>query len=160
MDITDFNHHGYSYDGESIEVARPLSAEQHAACYQALGAPCPEHNPDRHNYDFEPAGLREAQELRAYLRSQQIEHSSELRLSFTPSETEARRARNLAELVALAKRRGLSEGTLDEAIHDAEAPSASQINNEGIEEQIRYLLSVNDAETVRELIEEADICPA
>jgi hypothetical protein len=63
--------------------------------------------------------------------------------------------RDVGELVALAARLELPEGALDEAVYDSEAPSASSVNNQGIEAQLRWLLSVNEVSTVRRLVQDA-----
>jgi hypothetical protein len=63
--------------------------------------------------------------------------------------------RDVAELVALASRLELPEWALDEAMYDTEAPSASSLNNQGIEAQLHWLLSVNDPDTVRTLVRDA-----
>jgi hypothetical protein len=70
-------------------------------------------------------------------------------------ETQRSTERDVTELVALADRLKLPECALDEAVYDSEAPSASSLNNQGIEAQLRWLLSVNDVGTVRGLIQEA-----
>jgi hypothetical protein len=150
----------YQYAGESVDVDERLSAEQHRACIEAMGCAAggPTFSPERPFYEFEPETVDAAAALRAHLREHGISHSGEVRLSWTPSPERAGRAQALAELVALARRLEVEAGGLDEAIYDAEAPRASQINNEGTEAQIRWLLGVNDTATVRRLIEDAAGC--
>lgn len=63
--------------------------------------------------------------------------------------------RAVAELMALASRLELPDSALDEAVYDSEAPSASSLNNQGIEAHLRWLLSVNDSGTVRRLVQDA-----
>jgi hypothetical protein len=65
------------------------------------------------------------------------------------------REAGVGELVALAQRLDLDEDALDEAIHDSISAEASQINNQGREAQIRHLISTNDVEGARGLIEGA-----
>lgn|GEM_PF-6112803 len=131
----------------------PLSAEQHARFYDALGF-----GPERPGSHVEPQTAAEAQAVREYLREQEIPHSSELSMSWTPSEETAAKKRELDDLLALARQRGIYDGELDEAVHDAVSRLASQINNEGTEAQIRYLLGETGVEDVRRTIEQADGC--
>lgn len=65
------------------------------------------------------------------------------------------REAGVGELVELAENLDLEEDALDEAIHDSISAEASQINNQGQEAQIRHLISTNDVEVARGLIEEA-----
>jgi hypothetical protein len=160
MHIHELDGERYEYGGESIEVDGALTSSQYVACLAAIGsADDPSaHDPDQQGYEFEPDTARTSSALRGYLRANGISHSSELRLSWALEPEQARRVQQLTELLALARHLGLPEGSLDDAIYDAEAPSASQINNEGVEGQIRWLLGVNDAATVRRLIEAAAEC--
>jgi hypothetical protein len=150
----------YRYDGESIEVDRPLNAAQYVSCFAALGwgSDHPAYDASKASYELAPDSPSEANALRAHLREQAIPHSTEVRHSWAPNEREARKARELVDLLRLAERLQLKEGALDEALYDGEAPCASQINNQGAEAQLRWLLGVNDTETVRNLIEDAARC--
>jgi hypothetical protein len=69
-------------------------------------------------------------------------------------EREHAREREIQDLVALATSRGLTDGALDNEIHGGCAQNASDINNGGIEDQIRYLVARGEAAAVKRLIEE------
>jgi hypothetical protein len=148
---------GYRYAGESIELDDALTDEQYTACADALGWQDGRRQqpPDAAGRRIEPQTLREAHALRAHLRQHDIPHTYELALTWTPEDREHPATQAVADLLALARRLGLPEGALDEALYDAEAPSASQINNEGLEAQLRWLLDVNSPDTVRTLIIDA-----
>lgn len=65
------------------------------------------------------------------------------------------REAGVGELLALAESLDVDEDALDEAIHDSISAEASHINNQGQEMQIRHLITTNDVEVARGLIEEA-----
>ncbi|MPR11947.1 hypothetical protein [Microvirga tunisiensis] len=62
----------------------------------------------------------------------------------------------IEELVRLAQSRGLSDDSLDEAVHDAAASAASAANNDGLPGQIAFLNSQVGVEESRKIIEGAD----
>lgn len=60
--------------------------------------------------------------------------------------------RLIEELVAYADAEGVSSSDLDEAVHDSASVLASAINNEGVGEQIRFLVGEEGPEVVRSII--------
>jgi hypothetical protein len=58
-------------------------------------------------------------------------------------------------LTALAAASRLGEGELDDPVHNAHSQLASEINNGGVEEQIRFLVGRDEADETQDLIEEA-----
>ncbi len=156
MNLKRFDAAAYEYAGESVTIERPLTAAQHAGCYEALGAETPPYDPTREFYELEPPGPPQAETVRRYLREQQVPHHSELMGSYRPDGEPAANARELDALLTLARRRSMPESTLDEAIHDIYAAAASAINNEGPDGQIRYLFDELGATETRRLITAAD----
>lgn len=158
---TDLNTLGYSYDGETVEVTEPINADQHAGIFSALGVTdgIPEYDRTRRESTFEPAGPAQGDALRRYLRKQGIAHASERRDRWTPgNDTAASTAPYpdevaLEELVALADEHDIHDGELDEHVHDAASEEASEVNNRGVEAQIRCLVDMLGAKQARRIVE-------
>jgi hypothetical protein len=64
----------------------------------------------------------------------------------------AQKDAQVSELVQLVKWRRLSSVDLDELVHDAKGDEAAEINNGGVESQIRYLVEVNGAGAVKDWV--------
>jgi hypothetical protein len=158
---TDLNIPGYIYDGETVEVAGPITAAQHAGIFDALGVTqgIPDHDPARRDYTFEPAGPAQGDALRRYLRERQVAHASERLNRWAPSNDTAASTPPdpdeavIEELVALVGPRGIETDKLDEYVHDAVAAHASEVNNSGVEAQIRFLLDEFGAKETRRIVE-------
>lgn len=62
-----------------------------------------------------------------------------------------------ATLIKLAKDRKLPEGAFDELVHECKAAEAAGINNDGLEEQIDYLLTqMSPSAIAKEIIEQTE----
>jgi len=64
------------------------------------------------------------------------------------------------ELVAEAKGLSLQEEDFDEAVHDAVSVAASNINNEGLESQIRFLVETCGEGVVRDILASSSAAPS
>lgn len=60
----------------------------------------------------------------------------------------------IARLVEKAEAGGLEAEDLDEAVHTAASQMASDANNGGLEEQVRFLVSILGVEETRQLLED------
>jgi hypothetical protein len=60
----------------------------------------------------------------------------------------------IAELLALAEERGVSEDELDEHVHDVASREGSNVNNEGVPGQIAYLVTELGAAETRRILEQ------
>ena len=64
-------------------------------------------------------------------------------------------AQELQELMDLSESLGIEPEDLDNEVHDAASTEASDINNEGIEAQLTYLLEVGfEVEALKEMLQE------
>jgi len=57
------------------------------------------------------------------------------------------------DLIVQAEKNRITSESLDEAVHEAKANEAAEINNGGLESQIPYLVEFYGSNHVRELVE-------
>jgi hypothetical protein len=168
MNRTAVTNAGYRYAGESIEIPQSITEAQFRTIEQILGEPPARFKDWAEKFYFEPTNPRRATALRKYLRDQNIAHSLERTETWTP-QSQGDDTQNtcgmfaaggeppsVAELVALAAHRLLSSEHLDEAVHDAADEHAANLNSEGLDVQIEYLVSRLGAREAQAKIEGAD----
>lgn len=162
---------GYRYAGESVEIPQSITEAQFRAIEQILGEPPARFKEWAEKFHFEPTDPRRAAVLLRYLRDENISHSIERLETWAPEapseDTHPRdttclmlapfdQPPSVAELVALAAHRLLSSEHLDEAVHDAADEHAANLNSEGLDVQIEYLVSRLGASDAQAKIEGAD----
>jgi len=134
---------GYRYDGESVEISQPITEQQFRAIERILGEPPQRFKSYAQAFHFQPGDPRRASALLEYLAAQRIPHSTELCQTWAAEHDTAAPAgadASVSELVALAAQRRLSNEDLDEDVHDAASENAANINNDGLDGQIAYLV--------------------
>lgn len=143
---------GYRYAGESVEISQPITEAQFRAVERILGEPPARFKSYAEAFHFQPTDPRRTSGLLGYLRRQGISHSIELLGTWAAGQDTAadpappaaepvdRRAPSVSELVALAARGRLSSEDLDEDVHDAASEDAANVNSEGLDGQIAYLV--------------------
>jgi hypothetical protein len=63
--------------------------------------------------------------------------------------------KKLTELIKMVQAKVTEAGILDELVHDTASATASNVNNEGIESQVKYLVNNYGLEGAIKTIEEA-----
>jgi hypothetical protein len=159
MHVTDPYGRPYAYDGEEIIVETPLTAEQHAGCYEAVGITAPTYEPDQQYVSIEPPDGNYAERLRRYLREQRIEHQSELTVTYKPDSPPARELIELFELLrsapvlpgalALAARAPHTDSDVEvvEALHGSVGADQARAHIEDaqrLEADVRELIALAD----------------
>jgi hypothetical protein len=152
---------GYRYGGESVEVDQPITESQFRAIERILDEPPRRFKSYAQQFHFEPCDPRRTDALLEYLIAEGIPHSTELCQTWTAevNASEDRRSASpdlsVSELGALAARGGLSSEHLDDDVHDAASEQAVNINSEGLDGQIQYLVLRLGASHTRARIEHA-----
>lgn len=139
---------GYRYGGESVAIDQPITELQFRTIERILGEPPQRFKSYAQAFHFQPSDPRRASALLEYLAAKRIPHSTELRQIWTArlgtsedrTPADAAADPSVPELVALAARRRLSSEDLDEDVHDAASENAANINSEGLDGQIQYLV--------------------
>jgi hypothetical protein len=135
---------GYRYDHECIDVEQAITEAQFRAIERILGQPPQRFKEWCDRFYFQSLTREQAADLLAYLAEQQIVHAVELRQIWSSTSTPAPPAEEtpptVAELVTLAAGLRLTSERLDDAVHDAAAERAAQVNSEGLDGQIEYLV--------------------
>lgn len=169
MPTTGVRNPGYRYAGETIDVDQALSETQFRMIERILGEPPQRFKSWCDSFCFQPTDHRRAEALLAYLQQQRLRHYAEVRESWSPPNQDAEKpsgtdtdpeAAGVNELVVLATRRRVSPEQLDDQVHDAASEQAAEINNDGLDAQIEYLLARLGAKEVRRRIERVNYTEA
>jgi hypothetical protein len=160
---------GYSYEKELVNVGQAITESQFRSIECILGEPPQRFKTYADAFFFQPADERHANALLEYLADQRITHSVEFHQAWTaehdntgndgPSSPQddavGEENPSVSELVALAAQRGLSGEELDDDVHDAASENAANVNSQGLDGQIEYLVLRLGANKTRARIEHA-----
>jgi hypothetical protein len=150
----------YRYDHECVDVEQEITEAQFREIERILGQPPQRFKEWCDRFYFQSLTREQAARLCGYLADQQIVHAVELRQTWnssTPASAPSAEETppTVAELVRLAAGLHLTSERLDDAVHDAAAERAAQINSEGLDGQIEYLVLRTDARAARDAITQA-----
>jgi hypothetical protein len=161
---------GYRYAGETIDVEQALSKTQFRTIERILGEQPQRFKSWCNSFCFQPIDRRRAATLLDYLHEQRLRHSAEVRESWNPpgrrdiktgiaTDTDCEAA-GVNELVAFATQCHVRPERLDEQVHDAASEQAAEINNDGLDAQIEYLLARLGIKELRRRLEHASYTEA
>jgi hypothetical protein len=150
----------YRYDHECIDVEQEITEAQFREIERILGQPPQRFKEWCDRFYFQLLTREQAARLCGYLADQQIVHAIELRQTWdsgtlAPAPSGEETPPTVAELVTLAAGLHLTSERLDDVVHDAAAERAAQINSEGLDGQIKYLVLRTGARAARDAITQA-----